>query len=75
MAFNFDIKERIAVLSESGNGVYATEVNMISFNGAEPKLDIRKWDKRTDRMLKGIALSGEEVEALKKALLQLEDES
>lgn len=75
MAFNFDIKERIAVLSESGNGAYATEVNMISFNGAEPKLDIRKWDKRTDRMLKGIALSGEEVEALKKALLQLEDES
>ena len=73
MEFNYDIKKRIAVLSESGNGAFTTEVNLISFNGAEPKLDIRKWDKRTDRMLKGIALDGEEVEALKKAHLHLEE--
>ncbi len=68
MAFNYEIKERIAVLSESEDGRYATEVNLISFNGAEPKLDIRKWNKSEGRMGKGIALTQEEAGALLLAL-------
>lgn len=69
-SFNYEIKERLGVLSQSENGDYTVEVNMISYNGAAPKLDIRKWDRRGDRMLKGITLNAEEAQALKEALLK-----
>ena len=69
MAFNYEIKKHIATLSDH-NG-YTVEVNMISYNGAEPKLDIRKWNRNDDKMLKGVALSEEEAIALKDALLSM----
>lgn len=68
MAFQYEIKERIAVLSESEDGRYTTEINMISYNGADPKVDIRKWNRAEDRMGKGIALTKEEAGALLMAL-------
>lgn len=68
--FNYEIKERLGVISQSGNGDFTTEVNIISYNGATPKVDIRKWDRRTDKMLKGISLTTEEAQALKDALLK-----
>jgi len=42
MMKNIDMKitEEIAVLSVSGSG-YTKEVNLVSWNGAEPKYDIR----------------------------------
>lgn len=67
-AFNYDIKKHIATLSQTEDGRYTTEVNLISYNGAKAKLDIRKWDRGSDKMLKGIALSDEEAEALKLSL-------
>lgn len=66
MAFNYEINKHIATLSDH-NG-YTLEVNVISFNGAEPKLDIRRWNRGYDKMLKGVALSEKEVVALKEAL-------
>lgn len=67
-SFNYEIKERIAVLSESEDGRYTTEVNMISYNGAPEKLDIRKWNRADDRMGKGVTLTEEEATALVMAL-------
>jgi hypothetical protein len=72
MAFNYEIKKHVSTISESCKGLYATEVNIISYNGAGTKLDIRKWNKRDDKMLKGIALNREEVRKLKEALEGLE---
>ena len=43
--FNYQITRPVAVLSRSNNGRYTAEVNYISYNGDEPKLDIRKWDR------------------------------
>ena len=37
-----EIVETIAVLSENEKG-YTKEINLVSWNGAEPKLDIRNW--------------------------------
>ena len=74
MSFNYEIKERVAVLSGSEDGTYTVEVNWISYNGAEPKLDIRRWDRRTNRMLKGIALSTDEARALEVALQKGKEE-
>jgi len=64
MAFSYEIEQSIGKLSESDNGDFTTEVNMISYNGARPKLDIRKWNRKEDRMLKGIALTWEETQIL-----------
>lgn len=66
--FKYEITKHIATLSESDNGDYTTEVNLISYGGREPKLDIRKWDRKADRMLKGITLSADEVSRLKDSL-------
>jgi len=67
-SFDYEIEERIAVLSESEDGRYTTEVNMISYNGAPAKLDIRKWNRADDRMGKGVTLTEEEAAALVMAL-------
>ena len=67
--FNYEIKEQIAVLSESEDGRYTTEVNLISYNGAPEKLDIRKWNRADDRMGKGVTLNEEEAEALLNVLI------
>lgn len=64
--FSYEIKERLGVLNS--NRGFTTEVNIISYNGATPKVDIRKWDRRTDKMLKGITLTTEEAQALKDTL-------
>ena len=40
------------------------ELNMISWNGAAEKYDIRDWAPEHEKMGKGITLSQEEAEAL-----------
>ena len=40
------------------------ELNLVSWNGREPKYDLRDWDENHTRMGKGITLTKEEVEKL-----------
>ncbi|WKT76867.1 YdbC family protein [Lysinibacillus fusiformis] len=63
----FEVIEHIGVLSESSKG-WKKEINLISWNGNEPKYDIREWAPNREKMGKGITLSGEEVQLLKKLL-------
>jgi hypothetical protein len=63
----FEIIKEIAVLSESPKG-WKKELNLISWNGREPKYDIRDWSPNHEKMGKGITLSDEEVKQLKEAL-------
>lgn len=65
--FKYEIVEKIAVLSESSKG-WTKELNLISWNDREPKYDIREWSPDGTKMGKGVTLSNEEVEVLKKAL-------
>ena len=75
--FKFEIKKDIGVLSQNGN--YSKEFKLISYNGAEPKYDIRSWslNKETGEktMGKGVTLSKEELKVLKALLndISLED--
>jgi len=39
----FEIKKHIGNLTENEEGLWNTEFNVISWNGAAPKLDIRPW--------------------------------
>ena len=62
-----EIVEPIAVLSENERG-YTKEINLVSWNGAEPKYDIRNWHPDREKCGKGITLNEEEAHALMDAL-------
>ena len=67
-AFNYEIVEHIATLSQSGDT--SKELNRVSYNGSPAKYDLRSW-KREDgeeKLLKGLTLTDEEATALKEAL-------
>ncbi len=64
----FEITEQIAVLSESSKG-WTKELNLISWNGREAKYDIRDWSPNHEKMGKGVTLSKEELDTLKKVML------
>ena len=68
----YEIKEELAVLSESSKG-WTKELNLISWNGAEPKYDIRDWAPQREKMGKGITLTKEEMEALVVAMTEEEE--
>ena len=65
----FEIREHIATLAEYSGGEYTLELNHISYKGAAPKYDLRKWDKKAGRMLKGVTLTPAEAEACAAAIL------
>ena len=73
--FEYKITRQLGVLSQTEDGEYTKEVNLISFNGAEPKVDIRRWDRRAGRMQKGITLDRAELEALTAILCALKEEA
>lgn len=60
----FEIIRNVGILSESKNG-WTKEVNMVSWNGGEPRYDIRSWNSDHTRMGKGVTLSAEEFSILK----------
>lgn len=65
--FTFNIVQHLATLSDS-NASWPLELNLVSFNDDPVKYDLRKWNKRHDRMSKGISLTKEELKNLKQVL-------
>lgn len=65
--FSFEIVEHLGVLSTAANG-WKKELNRVSYNGADPKFDLRSWNEDHTKMSKGITLSVEEFEALRKLI-------
>lgn len=61
---NYNILEKIGVISENSKG-WKKELNLISWNGATPKYDIRDWAPGHEKMGKGITLTDEEMKSLK----------
>ncbi len=66
----FEIKENIGTLSESAKG-WTKELNLVSWNGAAPKYDLRDWAPEHEKMGKGITLSADEVRELYKLLSKI----
>lgn len=62
-----EIVIEIAVLSKSDSG-YTKEVNLVSWNGAKPKYDIRSWSPDREKCGKGITLTVDEAKGLLLAL-------
>ncbi|MBO6245262.1 MAG: YdbC family protein [Anaerovibrio sp.] len=69
--FSYEIIETIGILSTSPKG-WTKELNLISWNGAVPKYDIRDWAPNHEKMGKGVTLSGDEVSALLELLKKVE---
>ena len=63
----YEIVKEIAVLSTSDSG-YTKEINLISWNGKEPKYDIRNFPPNREKCGKGITLNADEAAALLRAL-------
>lgn len=69
--FKYEITERIAVLSTNASG-WERQLNMVSWNGKEPKYDIRDWSPDGSKMSKGISMTREELASLKGILDDME---
>lgn len=67
----YEITDELAVLSESARG-WTKEVNMVSWNDREPKVDIREWSPEHERMGKGVTLSKEEARILRDILNKMD---
>jgi len=67
----FEIMEHIAVISESSKG-WRKELNLVSWNGAAPKFDLRDWSPEHEKMGKGLTLTSEELAELKNVLRDME---
>jgi hypothetical protein len=51
----YEIKKEIGILSEATTG-WTRQVNMISWNGRDAKLDIRDWAPEREKAGKGMTL-------------------
>ena len=63
----YEITEHIAILSTNAAG-WSKELNLVSWNGASPKFDIRDWSADNKRMGKGVTLTEDEARALMEGL-------
>ena len=61
----YEIIQELGVLSENPKSGWKKEVNLIAWNGGEPKIDIRDWAPDRKKMGKGITLTEKEAEMLK----------
>lgn len=68
--FTYEIKEELGVLSENAKG-WRKELNLISWNGGEPKYDVRDWAPDHEKMGKGVTLTKEEAKELYMLLSQI----
>lgn len=69
-----EIIDTVAILSRKGS--WTTELNIICWNGGDPKFDIRAWNEEHTKCSKGVSLAEKEARALMRALQErLEKES
>ncbi len=67
----YEIKETVGMLSKSTKG-WTKELNLISWNGKEPKYDLRDWAPEHEKMGKGVTLNAEELKSLRDLLNGME---
>ena len=66
----FEIKEKIGVIAEYPSG-WSKEINLVSWNDAAPKYDIRDWDSNHEHMSRGITLHVDEIKKLAELIQDL----
>ena len=66
-SIKFDIVKHFGVISEEKGG-WKKELNMVSWNGRTPKLDVRDWAPSHEKMGKGVTLTEAEATELVKLI-------
>lgn len=59
----FEVVEKIGMLKSFPSG-WTKELNIVKWNGGEPKFDIRDWDMEHKHMRKGVTLYSDEMAKL-----------
>ena len=57
----FEIVEPIGILKAFPNG-WSKELNRVSWNGTDPKYDIRDWDEKHEHMTRGATRRSDEMQ-------------
>lgn len=65
-SLKYEIINEIGVVSEEGK--WRLELNRVSWNGNEPKYDLRKWSSDHEKMGKGVTLTDAELLKLSEIL-------
>ena len=66
-ALKYEIINGVGVVGEQPSG-WKKELNRISWNGGEPKYDLRDWSPDHEKMGKGITLTEAELRSLKEII-------
>ncbi len=67
----YEIIEELGVLSRNPKD-WTKEINLVSWNGAKAKFDIRDWSPEHEKMGKGVTLTKEELIKLRDIINNLE---
>jgi hypothetical protein len=67
-SINFDIVKHYGVISTEKSG-WQKELNLVSWNGRAPKLDVRDWAPGHEKMGKGVTLTEGEAAQLAELLV------
>lgn len=59
----FEVHKELGVLTDNGS-VWQKLVRLVSWNQAQPKVDVRAWNTETNMPAKGITLNDEEARRL-----------
>ena len=59
----FEIVRSFGAITTNSSG-WTKELNLVSWNGAAPKIDIRDWSPEHDKMGRGVTLTPKETEEL-----------
>jgi hypothetical protein len=66
--FSFEVVKHFGVISQEKSG-WQKELNLVSWSGRAPKLDIRDWAPDHEKMGKGVTLTTAEAAELVKLLV------
>lgn len=69
---NYNIVEKLGVVSRYRTG-WQRELNIVEWNGGDPKFDLRDWDPSHEKMSKGITLARSEARKLAEILAEYVD--
>lgn len=65
----YEIREHITTLNTTKDD-WTREVNVVAWNGGNPKIDIREWSPDHSRMTRGITLTEKEAQDFASAIAQ-----
>ncbi|MBU9722577.1 MULTISPECIES: YdbC family protein [Bacillaceae] len=68
----YEVEKHLGKVSENAKG-WTKELNLVSWNGREPKYDLRDWAPEKEKMGKGVTLSFDELKELKEILNGMEE--